>query len=230
MAAQTLGSTSTTGYAVPRVNLLPPEISEKSRLRRAKLAMVGTGLAAAAVVGVLYAQQAANVSKAQHAKDEAAAKSVELRDQLDQLKTVQQTKVDVDNARTTLAAAMKNEVYWSKYLHDVQLTIPETVWLTSFTVTMNDGSTPGAAPATGANGPSVLDAGIGTVAFDGVAMTHNDVAAWLESLGREKGYANPYFTDASDLLIGKTEVVKFSSTASITPAALSNRYTKGLDR
>jgi Tfp pilus assembly protein PilN len=226
VAAQTLGSTSTTGYAVPRVNLLPPEIAEKSKVRKAQLAMVGTGLAAVAVVGVLYTQQAANVSSAQRSKDEAVADNARLRTELTKLQNVQKIHADVDTARATLATAMHDQILWSRYLHDVTLTIPETVWLTNFSVTMNE-TQPGGAP--GGN-QAVLDPGLGTVTIEGVAFTHNDVAAWLESLSHEKGYTNPYFTKADDDHIGSQEVVKFSSTVNISAKALANKYKEGTAR
>jgi Tfp pilus assembly protein PilN len=225
VAAQTLGSTTTTAVA-PRVNLLPPEIAERSRLRRSQLLMVGTGLAAVAVVGVMYSQASAKVSAANEQKAQATAASVRLRNDLAQLQSVQQTRVEVDTARATLAGAMANDVLWSRYLHDITLTIPENVWLTKLEVVMTDAS----ANTNAAAGTTVLDPGLGTVTIEGEAREHNDVAAWLESLAHEKGYANAYFSKSEDKAIGLTEVVKFSSSANVTEDALSQRYTKGLAR
>jgi Tfp pilus assembly protein PilN len=225
VAAQTLGSTTTT--AAPRVNLLPPEIAEKAKLRKAQVAMVGTGLAAVAVVGVMYTQQTAKVSDANAQKEQATAASVKLRADLAKLQHVSQTYREVDLAKQTLAAAMHYDVTWSSYLHDLTLTIPENVWLTNMTVKM-DVNKP---PANGAAGP-VLDPGLGTVTFTGVAFEHDDVASWLESLTKQKGYANAYFSKSEEALIGDRQVVNFSSTVTLTDKVLSNRYTvaKGLER
>jgi Tfp pilus assembly protein PilN len=225
VAATQLGSSTTTAVA-PKVNLLPPEIAEKARLRKAQLAMAGTGLAAVAVVGLLYTQQTAKVSEARAAKDEAVATNVDLQTELHKLDNVQQTRVKVDAAKATLASAMAQEVTWSTYLHDMTLTIPEEVWLTSFNAQVNPPVT-----TPGATAP-VLDPGIGVVTINGVAFSHDDVAAWLESLAKEKGYANPYFTQAVEGEINKRTVVNFTSTVNLTPAALSGRYTnpKGLER
>ena len=46
--------------------------------------------------------------------------------------------------------------------------------------------------------PSYLVPGVGAVTFDGQAMKHNDVAAWLDSLAKQKGYTQPYFTESED--------------------------------
>ncbi len=234
MAAQTLGSTTTT-YTAPRVNLLPPEIAEKARLRRAQVAMAGTGVLAVAVVGVLYTQQTAKVSSAEQAKAEAVAASTALRGDLAELQSVRDTFQEVDQAKGMLAAAMADEVLWSGYLHDMTLTIPENVWLTNYSVRMNGpraaGTTGGEASA-GPNGGGILDPGLGTITITGFAFEHRDVASWLDSQAKQKGYSNAYFTESVEVKRGNRVVVKFISTVNVTPKALSNRYTnpKGLAR
>ena len=76
------------------------------------------------------------------------------------------------------------------------------------------------APSVGATEP-----GVGTVTFTGVGFSHDDVAVWLESLAKQKGYTNPYFTNSTKALIGTRSTVNFSSTVTMTSAALSGRYT-----
>jgi Tfp pilus assembly protein PilN len=227
VAAQTFGSTSTTTAAPPRVNLLPPEIAERAKVRKAQLAMVGTGLAAVAVVGVMYTQASAKVSDATEQKEQAVAANVELRSDLAKLATVKATYAKVDAANKTLATAMKYEVEWSSFLHGLTLTIPENVWLDSMEVRMNVVKT------TSGDGAPVLDQQLGTVTFKGKAFSHDDVASWLESLDSQKGYSDPYFTLSK--LSGPDETLlrdryEFDSTAYVNPKALSNRYEKGLPR
>jgi Tfp pilus assembly protein PilN len=225
-----LGSTTSTAV-MPRVNLLPPEIAEKARLRRAQVAMGCVGLAAIAVVGVMTTSASAKVSSAEAEKTEAAAAGAKLNTELAGLQSVKDTYAQVDAAKNTLATAMQYDVRWSGYLHDMTLTIPENVWLTSFTVAVNAPSAPSPGKAAAASTTSpVLDPGIGTVTISGVAFSHDDVASWLESLAKEKGYANPYFTQSAEALIGDQKVVNFTSTVNITPAALANRYAKGITR
>jgi Tfp pilus assembly protein PilN len=222
VAATTFG-TSTTTAVMPRVNLLPPEIAEKAGLRKAQVAMAATGLAAVAVVGVFYVSQSAKVASAESAKTRATAQHGRLQTELNGLQSVQDMHTRVDQASATLSGAMASEVLWSSYLHDMTLTIPENVWLTSFSATIN-GPTP--APA----GATVLDPGLGTVTINGTALSHDDVAAWLESLAKQNGYANPYFTNSVEKKIGERTVYDYASTVNLTPAALSGRYSKGLAR
>jgi hypothetical protein len=66
------------------------------------------------------------------------------------------------------------------------------------------------------------------VTFAGVGFNHNDLALWLESLAGLKAYANVYFSNATESLVGARKVVNFSSTADMTPAAFSGRFLKPL--
>jgi Tfp pilus assembly protein PilN len=225
VASQTLRGTSTT-TAAPRVNLLPPEIAEHSKLRKAQFAMVGTGLAAVAVVGVMYTQQSAKVGDAQQQKVAAEAAHVRLTAEKAKLQSVSDTYAQVDQAKVTLAGAMHDEILWSGYLHDLTLTIPENVWLTNMTAKLENKP-----PLTGNNAP-VLDPGLGSVTFTGRALAQSDVAAWLESVSKEKGYTDPYFSQSVEALIGNVPVMNFTSTVTLTEKSLSTRYTtpKGLDR
>ncbi|HVF05916.1 MAG TPA: PilN domain-containing protein [Frankiaceae bacterium] len=224
MATQTYGSTSTATAVAPRVNLLPPEIAEQAALRKSQVAMVATGLAAVAVVGVLYLQATAKVSAAEEDKAQAAAANAKLRTELQALDHVKSTYARVDAANKTVATAMAFEVRWSTYLHDLTLTIPENVWLDEVAAEMTVMK-----QAAAGNTEQVLDGGLGTVTFKGSAFSQDDVASWLESLAKQKGYADPYFTKAEDRMATRV-VIDFESTTYLSEKALSNRYAKGLPR
>jgi Tfp pilus assembly protein PilN len=221
VSAQTFTSTQTA--VAPRVNLLPPEIAERNTLRRAQLGMVGVGLAAVAVVGVMYTQASAKVSSAQRAKADAAAQNVRLNEQLGGLRNVEATYAQVDVANKTIATAMHDDIHWSTYLQDITLTLPENVWLNTMSVKTT--SATDAAPS-----DQVLDPGLGTVTFTGTALSHDDVASWLETVAKERGYSNAYFSQAQEKLINHRVVVDFSGTVNLTDKALSNTYAKGLER
>lgn len=229
MSAQTFSSSGVQAGTVvaPRVNLLPPEIAERNTLRRAQMAMVGTGLAAVAVVGVMYTQASAKVSSAQHAKTAAVAENTRLTSQLGQLQNVRDTYAQVDVANQSIATAMRYDVHWSQYLQDVTLFIPENVWLNTLTVKV---APPQGGPGSSSGSDAVLDPGLGTVTVTGTALSHDDVATWLESLSREKGFANPYFTSSTERVLGGRVVTDFGSTVNLTEKSLSNTYAKGLER
>jgi len=123
-------------------------------------------------------------------------------------------------AQAQLSTAMGDEVRYSQMLNDLSLTIPDNVWVKTITyVPVNAAA---AAPAAGVTGA----APVATLSIDGVAFSHDDVAVLLDSLMGLKTYANAYFSNSTEALMGTRKVVNYLVTADVTPAARSGRYTK----
>ncbi len=114
-----------------------------------------------------------------------------------------------------LTQAMGEEVRWSRFMNDLSLTVPDNVWVKNVAFTQ--------APRRPAAGRS--RARDRHVTFTGVGFAHDDVAVWLEALAKQKGFANPYFANSTEALLGSRKTVNFTSTATLTSAALSGRYT-----
>ncbi|MCA1822802.1 MAG: PilN domain-containing protein [Frankia sp.] len=209
--------------AVTRVNLLPPEIAEASRLRRARGGMLAAVVVAVLVVAALYFLQASRLTNAKDDLATAQATHARLVQERQSLANVEAVYADVAAHEALLVAAMGPEIQWSRYLNDLSLTIPDNVWVTTIgaTETLVSGAAP-AAPAPG----SLTTPGIGTVSISGVAFDHTDVATWLETLAREKGFADAYFSASTESFIGTRRVVNFSSSVTLTQDALSGRYLK----
>ena len=207
--------------SLPRVNLLPPEIGERRRFRRIQVGMGGAVLGAVGVVALLYVTAASGVSSAQSEVDAANARHATLQAETAKYQGVTAVYARAAAARAMLNQAMGEEVRYSQLLNDLSLSIPENVWIKSLTFTQgNPAAAPGAAaaPAAAANGS------IGTVSVTGVGYSHDDVAVWLESLAGQKAYADPYFTNSTEALLGTRKTVNWTSTATLTPAAYSGRY------
>jgi Tfp pilus assembly protein PilN len=208
--------------AMPRVNLLPPEIAEQRRFRRMQLAMGSAVVVAVVAVAGGWVLAHGGVSSAQTELDSANATHTDLQQQVASYSNVKQVYADVAAHETMLTTAMSGEIQWSHYLNDLSLKIPDNVWLTNIAAQTSGAST--VAPA--ASSTALTPNKIGTVTFTGVALTHDDVATWLESLASENGFANPYFSNSTEAKIGDQKVVNFSSTVDLTPDAHSGRYTK----
>jgi Tfp pilus assembly protein PilN len=203
--------------ASPRVNLMPPEIAEASKFRRFQFVMGATLVGAAGIVAALYVNAHHEVNSAKSQLQTAQADATHLQGQLNGLQSVQAVYSQVAARQTMLAQAMGGEVRWSYYLNDLSLKIPTNVWLTNVAAT----ETPGAPSAAGTT------AGIGTITFGGIAFSHDDVATWLDVLAREHGYANPYFSNSTEGLIGARKIVNFTSSVVLTTDAESGRYKAG---
>jgi Tfp pilus assembly protein PilN len=207
---------------VPRVNLLPPEILEAAKFRRFQMAMVAAGVGAVALVGVLSYSAHQSVSHAKSDLAVAQQQQTSLQSQLAGLQSVKDVYTQVAAKKAMLAQAMGPEIRWSFYLTDLSLKIPQNVWLTGMTATEQPASPVAAATSTAAT--AVVPAGIGTVTFAGTAFSHDDVATWLDALAKERGFTNAYFTNSTKSAIGQKPIVTFSSSVTLTQAALSGRY------
>ncbi len=208
---------------LPRVNLLPPEIAEARRFRQIQGGLAGAVLATVGVVGLLYLSAASSASSAQTDLDTASSEQATLQSQTAQYNDVTAVYARAAAAEAMRTQAMGEEVRFSTLLNDLSLSVPERVWLKNVTITQGAAAAPaGAAPALA----SATATGIGTVTFTGVGFSHDDVAVWLESLATQKSYADPYFSTSTEALLGSRKIVNFSSTATLTPAAYSGRYTK----
>lgn len=228
---RSLTRTELAGPAAPKVNLLPPEILEIRRFRRVQYGFGATWVAAVGIVILLALLSLGWVSSAQQEVDDVQAQQDQLRSQLTKLNGVRVVNGEVTAGEAQLRAAMGGEVQFSHFLNDLSLTIPKNVWLTSLTMTVSNGpatsasagapTTPGA--ASGNTNPTATP-GIGLLTVAGSAFSHDDVARFLESLGRQKGYADPYFSNSAVSTESQRPLVTFSSTATITSDALSHRF------
>ena len=63
------------------------------------------------------------------------------------------------------------------------------------------------------------------MSFTGVGGEHDDVATWLESLATLPRYADATFTKSLAEPREGRPAVSFTSSATLSPAALSRRYT-----
>lgn len=208
---------------LPRVNLLPPEIGERVRFRRIQYGLGLGVLGAIGVVVALVALASSNVSSANDDLTASSATGTQLKQQTDSYAEVTAVYAKAAAAKGMLTQAMGQEVRYSQLLNDMSLSVPENVWVTNIAFAQTSG-TAGAAAAVPA-GAVAGDPGIGSVSFNGTAFSHDDVAVWLDALAKQKGYANPYFSSSTEKLIGTKKAVEFDSTVTLTPAALSGRYT-----
>ena len=203
---------------LPRVNLLPPEIAERQRFRRIQ---VGLGAGLLAATGVVALLQVAAVGSRADASAELAAtgsRGAALRAETTEYAEVQRIHADAAAAKRMLAEAMSQEIRFSTLLDDLSRSVPDDVWLENVTFTQ------AAPPAAGTAVAAPVAAGVGTVSFTGLGGSHDDVATWLESLAGQERYADATFTKSTVEPQGDRPAVGFTSTATLSPAALSGRY------
>lgn len=234
---QLLGSST---RQLPRVNLLPPEIAEQARVRKVQAGLGVCLLGSAAVVAALFVSATHGVSSANSELAAAKAEKTQLQGQIVKYRDVTAIYAQADAARAQLRTAMWDEVRYSQVLNDLSLSVSSNVWLKNLAIAPAGptasaagaaSGTPSATAATAQSG-TALAAGqlagtpVATLTVQGVGFSHDDVAAWLDSLAGVKHYTDPYFSNSTEALLGSRPTVNFSSTATINGLALSGRYTR----
>lgn len=216
-------STTTTAVqtgTLPRVNLLPQEISESAKFRTAQIVMGLAVVGAVVVVGGLWYLASSDESAAQDQLATAQADGAQLQTQLTTYANVQPVYDQAVTAQAQLTQAMSQEVRYSFVLNDLSLGMPQGVWLTNVTI-----SQPVDAPDSikGAWGNPAL----GSVTMQGSASNLPQVAGWLQALAAQKSYTDPYLTTTQGVgTASASGNYSFTSSVGISDRALSHRYDK----
>lgn len=201
-----------------RVNLLPPELFERQRIRRRTFLVVAFGLVALAAVGAFYALQVIRLGQVEDDIRTQEAENAALRQEIADLQDIAGLQLEIAETRDLLASLLADRVLWSGVLRDVSLVIPPETWLTGLSGTV------GVAPGTEEAAPIGPVAGlVGQISFTGNAFDHRDVALWLSRLEDVRGFLNPWLSTSTKTLIGQTEVVEFNSSVDLSEQALARR-------
>jgi Tfp pilus assembly protein PilN len=221
--------------AFPRVNLIPDEIAQEARVRRAKLVLGGAIAASVVAAAGMYVMAAGEVTSAQQDLDVATARSATLAAEATKYADVPKVRADLASAQAQQALAMGGEVRWSFMLNNLALTIPQGTSLSSFKATISGAAPDASAPtasntATAGSATSVLgQPGIGSISYEGEAADNAKVAAFLEAMTKSTGLLDPFATQATKEQ-GSTDAatggkgVTFTAQATVGDAALSHRY------
>jgi Tfp pilus assembly protein PilN len=193
-----------------QVNLLPPEVRQKSAARSQAIIVGIVGAALLGVVVVLYLL--AGVSLNQTNSDLAAQIAVNagLQGQVDDLLPYQDLADQLAAEQQTVNAAMANEVSWSGVLRDVQLTMPDQMALTSFSGTLD------VAAAAAESPPPV----IGTLSMAQETQGSLRTARWISRTLQVKTWADPW---VSSLVKGDGDRWTSSTTIDLLPTAATVR-------
>jgi Tfp pilus assembly protein PilN len=211
-----------------RINLLPPEIYERQRLRRRTAVVIAVGIILLAGVGAFYFLQVLRLNAVEDDVAQQEAENAQLQQEISELQEIADLQAEIESTRTVLSSLLSDRVLWSGILRDISLVIPGEAWLEGLTGTLTAAT---AAPGT-TEAPTVeataQPAGlVGQITFTGFAFDHRDVALWLSRLEDVRGFVNPWLSNSAKTPIGETEVVQFASSVDLSEQALARRGTGG---
>lgn len=191
------------------VNLLPPEAFRRLSARRVRGRLIVLGILYVLFLLLLVALWQGRVNRAEAAVEEQQMTNDRLQQSVSQLVEAQSLVDDYNSNADLIGQALTVDMSWGRLLNDLARMIPDRVWLESFQGAVIDDS----------EGP------LGSVTVSGIGFTFPDVSAWLRSLDSDRfeGVTGTWVQNLAETEIGVAPLVNFSSTTSLTEAALSSR-------
>ncbi len=201
-----------------QVNLLPPELRERQKIRRTTSLVVAAGLAVLALIGVFYFTQSQRLAGVQDDLATQNDKNAQLTSQIGGLQEFATLQAQLAGKQQLVGTLFLNEVSWSSALLDVSRVIPDDSYLTSLSGQVTT-PTGGATAPTPETAESTL---IGNLTFDGVAGGTDTIATWLTRLEQVKGWVNPWVTSAAESA-AFSRIYTFASGLDLTAIATTER-------
>ena len=197
-----------------QINLLPPELQQRQRTRRLTAGVIGLGLVAAAVVGVLFFLQMVRLNGVNEELAAQEARNAGLQTRINRLQRFEELRSEAEARRTLIQGALANTIRWSGILRDVSLVLPDRMWLTSLSGTLTttaptDPLPPGTVAPTGTGL-------LGTIQFQGSSLDEPTLALWLTRLEQVPGWVNPWLSSAVEAAVANTEVFQFSTSVDLS--------------
>jgi Tfp pilus assembly protein PilN len=192
-----------------RVNLLPAEFLERGKVRRKTVLVAAAGAAVLAVVVFAYVLQGFTQSRLNRELAAQNATNAQLQQQVNELQHFATLRDQLQSRETLLSQALTDTVSWSGVLHDLSLVIPDRLWLSGMTGSINP---PAVASAPTTPGTTL----IGSIQFQGTSLDTDTLALWLTRLEQVKGWVNAWMSSATSGAIGATPAFTFSSSVDLT--------------
>jgi type IV pilus assembly protein PilM len=209
---------------------------------------VAVGVAAALIVllGVPTFLAKQGVADKKDEKQEVEAHNADLQSEIAAKAPIQEAQQELEGIEAQLSGLLETDVSWSHMLQDVAKTMPNGVWLTSFQAQITPATPAVTSQATDADSDSDADSEesadepvapvvpvtptlSGTVTISAKGNGYPDVASWMRQLGDTTlfpAFADTWVANAAVAQDEGGSSVEFSSSATLTEAARSNRLEK----
>jgi Tfp pilus assembly protein PilN len=202
---------------VSQVNLLPPELRARQKVKQLTTLIIGGGVA---VIILLLAFWFLQGQKLAGVNDDIAAQNATnagLQTQIDQLQEFQQLQEEAAAQEALLTTAYTGEVSFSQMLMDLSRSIPSDAYLDSFNAALT-------VPVVGAATPTTTF--VGSFTAGGAADGFESLASWLTRLESVKGWVNPWFSTATETE-PNSGLYSFQSGVDLSQDALTARGREG---
>ena len=202
------------------VNLLPLELRERQAVRRTTSLVVAVGLAALALIGILYLFQLLRLSQVRSDLEAQQSTNARLVSQIASLREFAALQAELAAKEALIDVIFVNEVSWSSALLDVSRVIPDASYLTNLTGQI-EATFAGemVAEPTGGTPETTL---VGNMTFAGIANQTETIATWIARLDEVQGWANAWVNSAEEDAPG-SRIYTFSNGLDLTQEAVTER-------
>jgi hypothetical protein len=229
-----------------QIDLCPPvkrsllrtgDMGRRVAVAAAVVFVIGGGLSARSVLALRSERSQLAAQKKATAKVEA---------EIGQYTDLKKLSTDLDTGRKRVQSALAGDVSWTRFLEDFVRNMPSGTWICSMRAQINPGLAKGpapatttpttaaakapatggaaaAAPATAAPAAAVPAAGIGSMQVTVAGLDFPDAADWLRKVAANPSLSGVMISGVTRAGEASTDTVGFNSTATITPAARSDR-------
>jgi type IV pilus assembly protein PilM len=207
--------------------------------------LVAGAVALIVVLGGATLMSHQKLSSEKSKKQTVVEHNTELEQQIAKYADVQKAQLEVAAIKAQMTQLLQNDVGWPKVLDDLAHTLPAGVTFTSFQATVTQpviaaptpppaegtaapsgesSSSPDAAAAAPATPTVTAPLGLnGTITMAGTAPSYEAVAAWLDTVAKDKAVANVWTGTIQRSQVEGQTVVTWQATAILADAARSGR-------
>jgi Tfp pilus assembly protein PilN len=176
---------------VSQVNLLPPDIMQRQRLRRLTYLIAAASVAVIALIVLFYIVQFGRLGTTRDAIDLQERSNRSIQRDIQALQQFDDLQKEAIRKQELLSSAFVGEVSFSGILMDVSRLMPGTAYLNQLSAqTTLSTATPPATPE--------VQAFVGAITFGGISTDFDTVADLLTRLERVRGWVNPWVQNAAD--------------------------------
>jgi Tfp pilus assembly protein PilN len=187
-------------------------------------------IAAVVIVVILGGLSVRSVMAVSQERSRLAAQkkvNAKVEEQLVQFDSLRRLGTDLDAGRRRVQGALAGDVSWTRFLTELVRSMPSGVWLQSLSVQTTPAAKVGAGTAAPAGGAAVPAGGIGSLQVSATGLDYPAVADWLRKVAADPSLSGLTVGSLTATAAGGSQsTVTFTSSATITPAARSDRAAK----
>lgn len=204
-----------------QVNLLPPEIRQRTQTRKVTFMVIGAGLVVLALLVFFYVVQSANLARVNEDVAAQESRNAQISSQIAGLQEFAALEAEAQAKQALLSTAFANEVSFSGILLDLSRVIPSDAYLTTFAaqVTASDATVP-PTPVPGV--PESTTPLIGTMTAAGEGSGADALASWITRIESVKGWVNPWISTFAETT-PDSDRFTFNSGTDLTDDVLTER-------